>query len=1216
MLLAVLLILALWVSRREPLRTATLSPQYNATTQTEPSRVESLSPKGTAPDRCFLPSVARDEVSLNGEWDFQPCSLALEPPLPDEWERKKVHVPIPWNVNSFAADSGGDFRCFPRYPREWDTVRAGWLSRSFEVPKGLPGDRWFLRFESAAHRTVVLVNGVEVAQNEDGFTPFEVEIGEYLNPEGENQLLVGCAGWEALSANGRMAFPAGSFWGKHVVGLWQDVTLIRRQEIFLRNISITTTINPPSLELSVSLDSTSSETRQLRILHEMVPWYSDALFEPTQSRFVAADSIEIEPSAVQSHTSESTLFGAALWSPENPNLYVLRTRLLNSQGGLVDEATTRFGFREFRLEGSRFLLNGVPIRLRGDSWHYMGTLQQSKAYAQLWYQLAQETNLNVIRLHAQPHPTFYLDAADEMGMLLISETALWASGLLMKYNADFWRRYQLHLNRLVVRDRNHPSVIMWSVANEVFAAHNLDPEDGTSGHEEIATHLAEAMDILQTLDPSRIAYSDGDLDLNGRTPVYSLHYPNVLQAPEITKPLLIGEEGPMHFANPDLVALYGGDEVYTNRNAWLRAIAEHVTPFFEAHRQWSSLIAPFNTVWYSLEPLPFSEPDGSATSRLPSETLVGRVPPFSLTLNPGFDSSLPLWRPNPLHETIQDLMSPVRAFVDPVTRFYGNHATGIMIIVQNDTPERKDISLTCELIVDTTPGAFFEHHVSLEPADRQAMMMPFCPPHFEQITPAVMRYRLFDGDGDLHVQSRDITIFPGVDRLKPFHSAHSRLLYMGDDRLASHLPQHEAAERVADASLENLDIMILGYGTTPLQSELHQIRYRVEEGLRLLVLEPRKEILDCFGVASNPVFEPYQRASILAPSHPIMQGLDSTFLHQWQPDGFVGSWSLSDSPRRDARIILGANAGEDVLVEVPFGKGCVVFCACDLGKSVAGEPAASLLLNNILAYLSEYETPRTFPVHAWTSHGSALHLLLREMGLLEQQFLETLPSRLAPADGWAMPTPTDACSLEEPDPFEVWFPRGLKPHPTAPFIVDASEMIPTRQDLEWISELADSGGQILLVNLRPETQSYYEDILPSSLEMSQCTAEHLIKCGDDSLLNGMHNADIYWIEQNKHNPIMHYSISTKTLDSRVHSLLQVPQIDWRKWCWQPETVKTSALLQSTLRPEPDQVGLLVYPKGNGRILICQLIPRHDYVKCRRVFGSLLTNMNAAFGAGQ
>ena len=158
---------------------------------------------------------------------------------------------------------------------------------------------------------------------------------------------------------------------------------------------------------------------------------------------------------------------ARRWSPEDPYLYTLLAEL-RCNDEVVDRTSTRFGFREVWLEGPNFILNGLRTNLRGDAWHYQGFVQQTPAYARSWFRACRAVGINFIRLHAMPYPAFYLDVADEEGMLIVAESAIYGSGKAMQADHPrFIEACQRHLAALVRRDRNHPSVIIWSMQNEM-----------------------------------------------------------------------------------------------------------------------------------------------------------------------------------------------------------------------------------------------------------------------------------------------------------------------------------------------------------------------------------------------------------------------------------------------------------------------------------------------------------------------------------------------------------------------------------------------------------------------------------------------------------------------------------------------------------------------------------------------------------------------------
>ncbi|MFQ9797900.1 MAG: glycoside hydrolase family 2 TIM barrel-domain containing protein [Clostridia bacterium] len=152
-----------------------------------------------------------------------------------------------------------------------------------------------------------------------------------------------------------------------------------------------------------------------------------------------------------------------MWDIENPHLYYMDVHLTEN-GAVLDSVRQRFGFREFWADGQNFMLNGTRINLRGDSWHFQGAVQQTKDYALNWCRTCKEYGVNSIRYHANPYPSYYLDAADEMGILIVDETAIYGSGKSMDAaNPEFLDNCRRHIRNFVQRDKNHPSVVIWSL---------------------------------------------------------------------------------------------------------------------------------------------------------------------------------------------------------------------------------------------------------------------------------------------------------------------------------------------------------------------------------------------------------------------------------------------------------------------------------------------------------------------------------------------------------------------------------------------------------------------------------------------------------------------------------------------------------------------------------------------------------------------------------
>jgi len=349
------------------------------------------------------------------------------------------------------------------------------------------------------------------------------------------------------------------------------------------------------------------------------------------------------------------------WSPDAPNLYGLVVNA--TQGGaVVDRRYQRFGWRQFTISGSDLLLNGAKLQIAADILHPFGVFMQSRRHAWAWFRMIKDAGGNGVRLHAQPWPSCYLDLADEMGLVVLAESGLFGSSLGLNFGAAAaWPNFTAHVQGMVARDRNHPSVFGWSMGNELFAIfeyNHLSPEDGALAYDRL---IALGRSIRAT-DPTRPWVScDGDEDLHGSLPVWSKHFGHGLpldRLPQLGKPLMVGESGGTYYATPGQLAEFNGDRAYESYQGRNEALAIDVYQnIAKMARPRLAYYSASELAWFGLEHLPLGYRDHT---RLPNlgdgiffapfvEGVPGvqpeRIPPYCATLNPGLDPALPLYRP-------------------------------------------------------------------------------------------------------------------------------------------------------------------------------------------------------------------------------------------------------------------------------------------------------------------------------------------------------------------------------------------------------------------------------------------------------------------------------------------------------------------------------------------------------------------------------------------
>jgi hypothetical protein len=650
----------------------------------------------------FPEAKFRKEICLNGLWEFQgkDCprdwkpntgnAPALEAPAADKWETVKIKIPSPWNINSYKRSSGPDHHDFPSYPAEWEKYEMGWLRKTVKIPTDWQGLQILLHFEAVAGFAEVFVDDNKVGENFDLFLPFEADITSFAHAGQEIEVRVGIRKSSLFDDNktvGRRVIPAGSMWGQHIVGIWQDVYLLALPKVRIQDVYVKPLVAEGVLELEVSLNNNSSQTMDLSLGGEIQEWKNQAgkgmlaapvqkwtlgdkvLTIPTKQISVAADS---RSSLTVSIPVDNKL---RPWTPDSPHLYGV-TLSVQSVGKQIDSKYQRFGWRQWTFADNKLCLNGQPIELRGDSWHFQGIPQMTRRYAWSWFTTIKEANGNAVRPHAQVYPSFYLEMADEMGICVLDETSNWASDGGPKFDLDaFWQASDTHLERLVLRDRNHPCVFGWSLTNEnrpiimhVFNRPDLMPVQ------------VKAWDrwarMCRELDPTRPWISgDGDDDGNGTLPTVVGHYGDengMKNWASKGKPWGVGEHSMAYYGTPAQVSKYNGPRAYESQLGRMEGLAYECYELISIQRRHgASYVSVFNIAWYALQPLELGLPDTSKPPTLNDgifftapyvEGKPGvqpeRIGPYSTTFNPGYDPLLPLYKPWPMFEAIKHANTP------------------------------------------------------------------------------------------------------------------------------------------------------------------------------------------------------------------------------------------------------------------------------------------------------------------------------------------------------------------------------------------------------------------------------------------------------------------------------------------------------------------------------------------------------------------------------
>ncbi|GHT46594.1 beta-galactosidase [Bacteroidia bacterium] len=653
----------------------------------------------------------REEICLNGYWDLQimpvPSSWEngkgiapeLPSPLPEKWETTRIKIPSPINVNNWGSGNnvgeGTNFPYapssvyYPGYPKYWDDTRMAWLKKELTLPEGWKNKRLILHFEAVAGECVVLLNGKEVARNFDSHLPFEADITDAIQANGTNEIQVGLRHTRLFEKKHPdykyfgATFPTGSN-TDDLIGIWQDVFLFAVPDIRITNVFVQPWLDKNELEIEMQIINQSPKKQKINVKGDVKSWINTAStnmeidwkLSETALTVSTPQTIELKPGETQT-VYLKTKVGNSLktWSPDDPNLYTLLLQL-NNKKQTYDIKATRFGWRQLKIVDDHFELNGKKIQCFGDIQHPFSAYICSRRFAYAWYQMIKDFGGNAVRPHAQPWPRVYYDLADEMGLMVLDETGLFGSSIRLNLEEDItWERSHEHLKRLILRDRNHPSVIGWSAGNEMFAIALLNkPEKEVSDRwDEKLVNLA--LSVKQYDTTRDFITLDGDRDMEGRLPVWSKHFAhglNLQDLPENShKPLIVGESGATYYGRPIQLYPFVGDAAF--RSYYGRSEALAVDVYQNTAQMALSYLAyysPSEVSWFGIEHLNLGYHDYSRLPDLQDGIFAGkpyeegkpgyqyeRIPPYVTTFNPGLDPDLPLYRPLPMFEALQAALS-------------------------------------------------------------------------------------------------------------------------------------------------------------------------------------------------------------------------------------------------------------------------------------------------------------------------------------------------------------------------------------------------------------------------------------------------------------------------------------------------------------------------------------------------------------------------------
>jgi beta-galactosidase len=358
-------------------------------------------------------------------------------------------------------------------------------AKRFTIPQELEGKRFSILFGGVYMNTDVWLNGVHLGNHPYGYTAFEFDLTDLIKFGEENLLAV-----QVKNEGRNSRWYSGSGIYRHV---WLNVT--EHVHIKTWGIGITTpeiSEENATVNISTEIVNKSKAGQPVQI--------SGTVFNSTGKKVAEFSSnMESKPDSELKNSQSVLIDTPKLWSIETPELYKTVIEIKDKKGKIIDKKEEHFGIRtiDFSIENG-FLLNGKPVLLKGACVHHDNGPLGAAAYdraEERRVELLKASGFNAIRCAHNPPSVAFLNACDWLGMLVIDEAFdMWRRPKNSQdYSNYFDEWWQKDIETMVLRDRNHPSIIMWSTGNEI-------PERGEQEGAETSKMLAE---YVKKLDPTR-----------------------------------------------------------------------------------------------------------------------------------------------------------------------------------------------------------------------------------------------------------------------------------------------------------------------------------------------------------------------------------------------------------------------------------------------------------------------------------------------------------------------------------------------------------------------------------------------------------------------------------------------------------------------------------------------------------------------------------------
>ncbi|BDD08142.1 beta-galactosidase [Fulvitalea axinellae] len=421
-------------------------------------------------------------LSLDGVWKFRKAKNPSSAPagfekpefsvsdwadikVPGNWEVEGFGVPIYVNHPYEFADRRTKLTEMdgpepPRVPHDFNPV--GCYRRDFTLPEKWSGRKVFAHFGAVNSGFYLYVNGQEVGYSQGSKLPAEFDITKFLKP-GKNTMAAKIYRWTDGSY-----LECQDFW--RISGIERSVFLYSQPQLRVRDFGVKSVLDAAYtdglLTLNVELVNHTAKKQNFRITYELLDENGGTVKAEERKATANPGATKLEFSAEVEKVKQ--------WNTEQPNLYTLLVTLKDKKGKTIESLSDKIGFRSVEIKRGQLLVNGVAVLLKGANLHEhdpeTGHVVSEETMRED-LRLMKTHNLNAVRLSHYPQPELWYELCDEYGIYVVDEANIESHGMYYGEKSlgkkESWKEAHIdRMLRMVERDKNHPSVIIWSLGNE------------------------------------------------------------------------------------------------------------------------------------------------------------------------------------------------------------------------------------------------------------------------------------------------------------------------------------------------------------------------------------------------------------------------------------------------------------------------------------------------------------------------------------------------------------------------------------------------------------------------------------------------------------------------------------------------------------------------------------------------------------------------------